>query len=627
MLNIEIQCCGLVLDLLLIFFSTRHDRVGLRSENLFRTSLSINLSCIIMDILSVFMIVYHDRFPAFLVDTVCKLYLVLLLAVTYMAFLYAYSDIKRLRSNKRFCWVTEGLAIICSVVIMLLPIHYFCEGRSVYSYGPANIAAYIICPVFIISALLITIVFGSQMNPHKRRAVQAWMILEITAAGVQLLHPSLLLVGFGSAVGQFILYAELENPEGHQDKTTGIFSFECLAEYLRQLFDHEKRFAVIAILTGDEWKVEDTEHRRRILLDMAMYLHALPQTKVFRGIGNDFLVLYEPSGESDMEARCVDDLMLIRRRFGEPWQGAEVPVSYLYMTDSRVVVGVEELFSVYQYYRNEMESNQWGVIKVNYQAAGDIREYRDLRREIREAIEEDRVEVYYQPIYSVAEERFTSAEALARIRTRDGSIMMPGRFIPAAEKSGLISELGGVVMEKTCRFIAENAIKEKGVDYIEVNLSVTQCEDSSLADIYKKIINEHGISPETINLEITESAAAGHRGILIQNMERMKGFGCTFSLDDFGNGESNLNYIVDMPIDIVKFDSTMVQDYFRSERAHIVMESAVGMIRKLGLKIVAEGVETEEQFRAMQELQVDYIQGFYFSEPLIGTTFLKFIEK
>lgn len=627
MLNIEVQCCGLVLDLLLIFFSARHERVGLRSEGLFRTSLSVNLGCIILDILSVFMIVYRDVFPVFLVDLVCKLYLVMLLAATYMAFLYAYSDVQRLRQNKRFCKTTEWIAIIFSVLILVLPIHYYCEGRSVYSYGPSNIAAYIICPVLIISSILMTFMFGNQMNPHKKRAVRAWMFLEIGAAAVQFLNPYLLLVGFGTAVGQFILYAELENPEGHQDKTTGIFSFECISIYLRQLYEHGKRFSLIAILTGDEWKVEDTEQRRQILLDMAKHLHALPGTKLFRGIGNDFLILYESMGEPDTEARCVDDLMLIRKRFDEPWQGVEIPVSCLYMTDSRVALSVEELFSIYQYYRNEMESDQRGLIKVNYQVAGDIRNYRDLRREIREALEEDRIEVYYQPIYSLKEKRFTTAEALARIRMEDGSVMMPGRFIPAAEKSGLISELGSTVMDKACRFIREGGLAEKGISYVEVNLSVTQCEDSALAERYKSIINRYGIAPEMINLEITESAAAGRRGILIQNMERLRTFGCKFSLDDFGNGESNLNYIVDMPVDIVKFDSAMIRDYFRSDRARIVMESAVGMIRALGLKIVAEGVETEEQFQAMQKLEIDYIQGFYFSEPLNEADFLKFIDK
>jgi len=626
-LNIEVQCCGLVLDLLLIYFSTRHERVGLRSEEVFRTCLSVNLSCIIMDILSVFMIVYRDSFPGFLVDAVCKLYLVTLLAATYMAFVYAYSDVRRLRENKRFCRTTLAMAVLGSFLIMVLPIHYFCEGRRVYSYGPADMAVYVICPVYIISALIMTIAFGNQLNPHKRHAVRAWMILEIAAAAIQFLNPSVLLVGFGSAVGQLILYAELENPEGHQDKATGIFSFECLAEYLRQLYEHEKRFAMVAVLTGDEWKVEDTEQRRRILLEMSMHLHALPGAKLFRGIGNDFLLLYEQSPGTDMEARCVDELMLIRKRFDEPWQETEIAVSYLYMTDSRVAVGVEELFSTYQYYRNELESERRGVIKINYQVAGDIRDYRDLRREIRDAIREDRVEVYYQPIYSTEEKSFTAAEALARIRMKDGSIMMPGRFIPAAEKSGLIAELGRVVTEKTCRFLKESGAAERGIRYIEVNLSVTQCEDSTLAEKYKKIIRESGVSPEMINLEITESATAGHRGILLQNMEQLKRFGCTFSLDDFGNGESNLNYIVDMPVDIVKFDSTMVQDYFRSERARIVMESAVGMIRRLGLKIVAEGVETEEQFLAMQKLNVDYIQGFLFSEPLPAEALIGFLEK
>ena len=110
-------------------------------------------------------------------------------------------------------------------------------------------------------------------------------------------------------------------------------------------------------------------------------------------------------------------------------------------------------------------------------------------------------------------------------------------------------------------------------------------------------------------------------------MTVLKESGCTFSLDDFGSGESNLNYIVDMPIDIVKFDRSMVMKYFTSPKARIVMKTSVKMVKELGYKIVAEGIETYDQLLSMKELGVDYIQGFYFSRPLPYDEFVRFIYK
>ena len=108
-------------------------------------------------------------------------------------------------------------------------------------------------------------------------------------------------------------------------------------------------------------------------------------------------------------------------------------------------------------------------------------------------------------------------------------------------------------------------------------------------------------------------------------MNSLISLGCEFSLDDFGTGESNLNYIMDMPVQIVKFDRSMTQEYFKSDRAKIVMNATIRMIQELGLKIVAEGIETKDQLDTMAELGVDYIQGYYFSKPLPQNEFLGFI--
>ena len=247
---------------------------------------------------------------------------------------------------------------------------------------------------------------------------------------------------------------------------------------------------------------------------------------------------------------------------------------------------------------------------------------------IKAALAEDRIEVFYQPIYSTKEHKFVSAEALARIRDKDGNIVPPGKFIPIAEKSGLISRIGERVFEKTCIFIKENQLRERyGIEYVEVNLSVRQCEDTSLADTYILIMEKHNLDPSCINLEITESASIRRRNNLLKNMEVLIDYGVKFSLDDFGNGESNLNYIVDMPVSIVKFDRDMSQAYFANQKAKFVMEASMHMIHDMELEIVSEGVETKEQMEAIAALGIEYIQGYYFSKPLPAEEFLRFVEE
>ena len=243
-----------------------------------------------------------------------------------------------------------------------------------------------------------------------------------------------------------------------------------------------------------------------------------------------------------------------------------------------------------------------------------------------EAMKEDRIEVFYQPIFSTRAKKFVSAEALVRMRDRDGNLVPPGAFIAVAEANGKILQLGEIVFEKVCRFFTKEQLEQYGLHYIEVNLSVVQCGYPGLADDYIGIMEKYQINPRYINLEITESASMAAKKTLLENMRRLMEYGVCFSLDDFGTGQSNLNYIVDMPVDIVKFDREMSQAFFQDEKAKYVMNAAMQMIHGMKLKIVSEGIETEEQYLAMEELSIDYIQGYYFSKPLPEAAFLAFLQ-
>lgn len=139
-------------------------------------------------------------------------------------------------------------------------------------------------------------------------------------------------------------------------------------------------------------------------------------------------------------------------------------------------------------------------------------------------------------------------------------------------------------------------------------------------------MNKYGINPANINLEITETGSILTRKILLKNMDELRDKGVSFSLDDFGNGESNLNYIIDMPVDIVKLDMNMTRAYFSSNKAQMVVEATLSMVHAMGLKMVAEGIENEYMLKTFEKLGVDYIQEYYFSKPLSQTEFIEYVD-
>ena len=203
-----------------------------------------------------------------------------------------------------------------------------------------------------------------------------------------------------------------------------------------------------------------------------------------------------------------------------------------------------------------------------------------------------------------------------RIKKEDGTMISPAVFIPVAEDSGQIIKLGELLFEKVCSFLVKNRDYKLGLHYVEINLSVIQCDQPDLAERLTEIVNKYNINPQMINLEITETASIRSQSILLGNMNRLIQQGFTFSLDDFGKGESNLMYIVDMPVSIVKFDKDMSKAFFTSSKAKQVVRAVVKMVHDMGLKLVAEGIETKDELDAMYKENIDYIQGYYYSKPL-----------
>jgi EAL domain-containing protein (putative c-di-GMP-specific phosphodiesterase class I) len=148
-----------------------------------------------------------------------------------------------------------------------------------------------------------------------------------------------------------------------------------------------------------------------------------------------------------------------------------------------------------------------------------------------------------------------------------------------------------------------------------------------LAKTYMEIMSEYNVPPHRINLEITETAAVNSKTTLKENMNSLLAYGNTFSLDDYGTGYSNLIYIIQMPLHIIKIDRTLALSYMESLKAKTATEYTVEMAHALGLKIVVEGIETEEQYLAFKKLGVEYIQGYYFSKPLSKERVLSFVQE
>lgn len=630
-MNIILQIGGVCILLLLLYFYKRQGNLGLYIGKIFLRTLYVTLLCLVLDILSIILIVNQQILPPWLVEAECKAYLVSLVVTGYMALIYANADIRHLARADRFTNRVAFAVAGVSLFIFILPIGIFYDGGNVaYTYGMSCYATYAGALILIAATLVKLYTQGRNMNPKRRTAIRLWLVIWIIAAFTQFLNSRLLLVGFAGALGMMILFFELENPEIYIDRATGFYNSYALAANIRQRYQLGKdSHGILVSLENIHENNVPLAKMEAALAEITQFMRQLPETRIFKTDDREFSLLFDNMEALERGKRTI--FTRFRRGWLENSPEGEplfLQPHFLVIPSTKVAQSAEEMLGLLRYFRlhcGDVPENH--VLMLDGNTIAKKRERDDMLATIAHAIQEDRIEVFYQPIYSTREKKFVSAEALVRIRREDGTIIPPGLFIPVAEETGLISRIGEIVFEKTCRFIKENQLERYGVGYIEVNLSVVQCQKENLADTYIRIMKKHGLPSQYINLEITESAAIVRKNVLLENMRKLIDYGVTFSLDDFGNGQSNLNYVVDMPVQIVKVDHDMTQAYFETQKAQFVLRAAINMIHDMKLKIVSEGVETAEQLAVMEGLGIDYIQGYYFSKPIESAAFIEFVRE
>ena len=246
---------------------------------------------------------------------------------------------------------------------------------------------------------------------------------------------------------------------------------------------------------------------------------------------------------------------------------------------------------------------------------------RDLRQALAAPDGSEGLELHFQPKIDVASSKVTGAEALVRWRHPQRGLIGPDAFVPLAERSGLMGPLGNWVIEAACK--QARTWRDSGLRMrVAINLSAHQMRQDDLADRIADGLRRHRIHPSLLTCEITESAAMEDTGTTQETFRRLGELGAHLSIDDFGTGYSSLSYLRQLPAEELKIDMSFVKDVDRSPDARAVVDAVVKLAHALGLKVVAEGVETPRQQQALVELGCDELQGFLFAKPMTGRALL-----
>lgn len=268
-----------------------------------------------------------------------------------------------------------------------------------------------------------------------------------------------------------------------------------------------------------------------------------------------------------------------------------------------------------------------GEMTVIYNGMLDemIRREADILHRLKDGIKQQTLEVWYQPLRHIKTGRYRAAEALVRLPNGQGGYFPAGQVVALAERGGMVEQLGDYVLQNACRFMERHG-KETGLSHICINVSVQQLLTENCGGHLMELIRSSGVDAEQITLEITES-------VLIQSMEQtstileqLREAGIRIALDDFGVGYSSLNYLSNLPVDVIKIDRSLTKQILTSCKQRALLKTIVEMAGINSLTVVAEGIETTEEEKLISASGVQYIQGFYYARPMPDRKLVDFLK-
>lgn len=544
---------------------------------------------------------------------------------------------RKITLKMRFLFFIPAIIdLVALFVNPIVPILFKFEN-GLYKRLDYIVINYISNVFYMILGLFVVIKYRKILSNAKKIAMCGLYVIIAFSVVLQLLNENMLVEMFFTSVGLFVVMILIQRPDEYTDASIGAENFYGFSNLVNIIFSEKIPASVIIIKNLNDSKISsilDYKNYTKCQNYLSKILYSIINhykgfcDLFYIGRGRFSLIL---RGESRFYSReMAEEILFEIQNLSVPnimnfeMKFAICHVNLTNDEENSVIKSVNSLFNLSEIFQDfSWDHNEVLFLdKVkNKQLFGP---YIEIEEIIKNAITNDGFEVYYQPIYSTTDDKVNSAEALIRLKDKKYNYISPEIFIPAAEKNGMIIQIGDFVLDSVCKFIASENFKQVGLEYIEVNLSVYQCMEPDLVYKVQNCVNKYGISPKQLNFEITESASE-QGAIILKNIAKLSELGFHFSLDDYGTGYSNIRRIITLPLNIIKFDKTFVREA-KNPQMKIVIKNSIDMIKEMNKKIVVEGIETSEMLETFSDLSVDFIQGYYFSKPLPENEFCNWLN-
>lgn len=544
---------------------------------------------------------------------------------------YVLAVVHRLKAESKLIRVEGILFILITLTVLSTPwtkCYFYLTGDGTFQIQPLFQLITVLLIIQLIYDVLAIWIFCREDSFGRKAFCSilavpflAGVILELVHfSGVEYISMMLLFL-------IYVFYLTLQSPDFFIDNATGVYNRNGFFEVLRERVDYQcetecflvrvRNFHSMAQIYGEE-VLQLVQKKIRTVLE-----ENCQEGVVYHVGASTFAVMLKEESKAEELYHRVKEKILREWQVGNELVRHEY--SYYKISYPQDSKEYEELAQGIHYARSDHESRHkpGELVTLCDDTLEESEDRRKVAHLVEEAVMDNSIEIHFQPIYSIEKGRITSLEVLSRLKDENKKYINPEFFIRVAEENHTIIPLGEQIFRKACIFASRNHVFDYGIEDININLSPGQCRYEELTDSLVSIARQYSIPMEKMHLEITESEFTDAEAVG-RTLKRLKETGAKVALDDFGTGYSTLANILELPVDFVKIDKSLVWSF--AEGKNQFLNQLMPMIKAEGKKIIAEGIETTEHIDIIKRLQGDFLQGYYYSKPLPEEQFMRFLK-
>ena len=632
--NLDFLYVALLFSLIIFCHFKSQPSPGSVNDRIFSFFFAIGIIDILFDIITTQLIMRHDPASRWLTIVCLTIFYFLQVAVpsSFLCYIFSLRQDNNLRLRHIVSRVIAPVGLLTLLILtnMFTGIIFTINEQGLYVEGPLFYLLYGYALICCIVGALWSLIHIKSLS--FRRMIVVWEFIVICAICVliQALFHEILTTGFGICLGLTALYLYINDPSNRIDRLTGAWDKQSLNLWLQEQMNYDRRLHLIAVELYQLKKINrlyGDQFGDRILTEVSKKMRRLAGSYLFRlGSGRFFLVVTDLNTYHDFSQRLTD---LFNEGFTIGKETVSCPAILCGIPDAQTLKSPSDLLAYERHLCNKAVADDGKTVFL-----ADTDEFRqsfryeqEVERFLNVAIEADLFELYYQPVWSLDENRYISLEALSRLRHPKLGLIPPDIFINIAERNGLMIQISQLQLSRLCRFIQENQHILKQLHNIKFNLSPIELTQSGHGQQLVQILENHGIRRGFVHFEITETAASSTCDSLIENITAFKDAGIHLCLDDFGSGYANLNTVLKMPFGVIKLDRSLLFGICEDPQIAEFYKNIVEVLQNLNYQVVSEGISTMGELELIESWGVRLVQGFYFSRPLPSAEILSLLSE